>query len=260
MTFEETLMNYIVPIAGAFLLAWIVQRISHRLVGRFIKVSEFAPQGIRLSEERQRSLHDLLASATGFAAFLLAFIFTIGLFVDTTTLIWMIGLFSAAFGLGARPLISDFLTGLGFIFEDTFDIGEKVEIMEIEGVIERINLRTTLLRAPTGELYIIPNGEIRVIRNFSRGRFSSSDITFKVAAVDLKRALELLESLTTEALELLPNMLEPWQVISQSGAIGEHAELSLVVKARFGKAAELRTRLLTLIQERMNEADIHLVS
>jgi hypothetical protein len=59
-----------------------------------------------------------------------------------------------------------------------------------------------------------------------------------------------------EAVRLLPNLLEPWQVISETGTIGQQAELMLVARARFGKAAEMRPRLLTLVQERLAEADV----
>jgi len=171
----------------------------------------------------------------------------------------MIGLFSAAFGLAMRPLLSDFLAGMSFIFEDTFSVGEKVEMMGVEGVIEAVNLRATWLRAPTGELYVVPNGEVRVVRNFSRGRFSMANITLKIAAADLGRALPLLEDLGKEAVALLPNLLEPWRVISESGVIGQQTELTLLAKARFGRAAEMRPRILSLVQQRLAEADIALV-
>jgi hypothetical protein len=59
---------------------------------------------------------------------------------------------------------------------------------------------------------------------------------------------------------LLPNLLEPWQVISDSGVIGQQTELTLSTKARFGKAAEMRPRLLALVQDRLAEADILLVN
>jgi small conductance mechanosensitive channel len=55
----------------------------------------------------------------------------------------------------------------------------------VEDTIERINLRTTLVRAQTGELYVIPNGEVRLIRNFSWGKFSSSNITLHLPAETL---------------------------------------------------------------------------
>ena len=255
---EIIFARYIFPIVLMFGLAYLVHRLAPRIVHNLLGLSEYAPERIRPREERQHTLGDLFTSAISLSAFILAGVFTLGLFVDTTTLVWMIGLFSAAFGLGARPLISDFLTGVGFIFEDTFDVGEKIELMGIEGVVEKINLRTTLIRGTSGEMYVVPNGEIRVIRNFSRGRFSTANITLKIAASDLSRAMSLLETLGEEAVTLLPNLLEPWQVISESGTIGDKAELTLVTKARFGKAAEMRPRLLALVQERLAEAEITL--
>ncbi|MBZ0302642.1 MAG: mechanosensitive ion channel family protein [Anaerolineae bacterium] len=259
ISIEGITQQFILPIGLILLIAWIIHRSSPRIVRHTIGLAGYAPQKLRPSEERQRTLADLFASALSFLVFVIAAILILGLFIDTTTLVWMIGLFSAAFGLGARPLISDFLTGIGFIFEDTFDVGEKVEILGTEGVVEKINLRTTLLRAPSGELYTIPNGEIRMIRNFSRGRFSTANIMLKIAANDLSRAIELLESLGDEAVTLLPNLLEPWQVISESGTIGGTAELTLLTRARFGKAAEMRPRLLALVQERLAQAEITLV-
>ena len=147
-----------------------------------------------------------------------------------------------------------------FIFEDTFAVGEKVEILAIDGIIESITLRTTWLRAPTGELYTIPNGDIRVVRNFSRGRFSMSNVTLKIPAAELERAVPLLENLGHEAMDGLPNLIEPWRVISETGIIGQTAELTLVAKARFGLAAEMRPRLLTLVHKALEEENIELVS
>lgn len=98
------------------------------------------------------------------------------------------------------------------------------------------------------------------MRNFSRGRFSTANITLKVAASDLNRALHLLQELGQEAVYLLPNLLEPWHVISESGTIGQQTELTLVTNVRFGQAAEMRPRLLALVQARLSEAEIELVS
>ena len=200
----------------------------------------------------------MLTSAIGFAAFAIATVASAGRFVGPETLVWTVGLFSAAFGLGARPLISDVLAGIGLIFEDTFAVGEKVEIVGVAGVVEAVNLRTTWIRSPSGELYIVPNGDVRVTRNFSRGRFSTANVTLRIAASDLSQALVVLEALGEEAVALLPNLLEPWRAISQSGVIGQETDLTLVAKARFGQAGEMRPRLLALVQERLEQAGISL--
>lgn len=241
-----------------FLLAWLVYRLSSRLADRLLHVGRLSKQGRQMRPERYQTLHNLIASMITFLAFLTAFVLTLSQFVRAETLIWMVGLFSAAFGLGARPLISDFLTGISFLFEDPFDVGDKVELLDVEGVVEKVNLRTTMLRAPSGELLVVPNGEIRLVRNFSRGLFSPATVTLKLAASDLPEALPMLESLGKEAVILLPNLVEPWRIISESGEMGQQTELTLLAKARFGMGAEMRPRLLALVHERLQEAGIQL--
>ncbi len=247
-------------IAVFYLVAWIIHRLARRIARGIVRLSRLSPKDRQPRPERRETLRSVIASAISFTAFTAATLVSMGRFVRLDTLVWVVGLFSAAFGLSARPLISDVMMGIGLIFEDTFAVGEKVEILDAEGVVEAVNLRTTWLRAPSGELYVVPNGEIRVVRNFSRGRFSIVKVVLKISAADLGRALPVLEELGMEAVALLPNLLEPWHVISESGVIGQQTELTLLAKARFGQAAEMSPRLLALVQEQLEEADVDLVN
>ena len=261
--FLSIIQNYpwlwqLVRIFAYFFFAWIVQHSSSWMVRPLILLLKLRP-GKSVKSERRKTLNGLIASGIGMLAYIFAGIASVAIYVDTDTLVWMIGLFSAAFGLGARPIISDVLTGIGFIFEDTFSVGEKVEILNIEGIIEELNLRTTHLRAPSGELYVIPNGEIRMMRNFSRGRFSTTNIHIKISSSDITQSLVLLEEIGKEAVLILPNLLEPWKVISEGGVIGSQTELTVLAKARFGKAAEMRPRILALLQERFTDSGVILV-
>lgn len=253
----------VVRILIYFVAAWLIAFLMKRLARRVLRFGQLAPKDRKPSLQRQQTLEGLVSSSISLLAIIIAVLASLGLFIKPDTLAWMVGLFSAAFGLGARPLIGDFLAGLSFIFEDTFAVGEKVEIpgalLLMEGVVEAINLRTTLLRSPTGELYVVPNGEIRTVRNFSRGKFSVANVTLKILASDLGNVIMILEELEKEAIMQLPNLIEPWQIISPTGEIGHYTELTIVAKARFGKAAEMRPRLLNLVQERLGEADITLV-
>lgn len=251
----------VIRIAIYFLLAVIISTLSKWIAKGIMRLGWLMPRFRQPRQERQKTIQSLITSAISLIAFITATLSSIGLFVEPDTLVWMVGLFSAAFGLGARPLISDYLAGISFIFEDTFAVGEKTElpgIHPVEGVIEAISLRTTSFRAPSGELYVVPNGEIRTVRNFSRGKFSLANVSLKIASNDLDRALPFLEELGREAVALLPNLLEPWQVISESGIIGQDTELTLIAKARFGKASDMKPRLLTLVQTRLVEAKINL--
>ena len=244
---------------SAFLVAFLLRRAARALV----KLGRLAPHGRKPSLERQKTLQSLISSAINLIVLMVAILASIALFIEPDTLAWVVGLFGTAFGFGARLIIGDYLSGLSFLFEDTFAVGEKIEVRgtpPIEGVVETISLRTTMMRSPSGELYIVPNGEIRAVRNFSRGKFSIANVTLKIQGADLSAALTVLEALGSEAVILLPNLIEAWQVTSRGGVIGQYTELTLIAKARFGKAAEMRPHLLALVQERLLEMNIQLVS
>jgi moderate conductance mechanosensitive channel len=252
----------LLEIVGLFALAWLTHRLAGPVARRLFAMERITNRRKPLRVERVQTLRGLSASMVSFLAFLTAAILSLRLLdVSADTLVWVLGLFAAAFGFSARPVVSDVLTGIGFLFENPYDVSEKIEIMPgVQGVVEEVNLRTTLLRAYTGELYIVPNGEVRLIRNFSRGRFSIADIKLRLISTDLDEALPVLETLAHEAVTLLPNLLEPWKIISETGVIGSHTELTLTVKARFGKAADLRPRLLSLVQKRLEDVNITLVN
>ena len=244
-------------ISGLFLSSWIISKIISsvtKIIHKYKKTS-----GVHgISIERRDTLFSLIMGIVNVLLYSIAGLLSISLFVDTTTLIWMIGLFGAGFGLSARPLISDVMAGASFIFEDTFAVGEKVEILGVEGVIESITLRTTWLRAPSGEIYTIPNGDIRMMRNFSRGRFSSVKISLKIHATDLDQTLQILEALGNNSMDTFPNLIEPWKVINTTGEMAPNIELELLAKARLGFAAEMRTKLLGVIQASLSSANIKL--
>lgn len=253
--------NNLLLILGIFAAAWLSQRIINTIVRRFVRASDLAPGTLSfgLRRERKQTLKDLITSGITFGVYVIAGVLTMLIVVGAEQTIWIIGLFSAAFGIGANSLIRDIIGGASFLFEETIDVGDKVEILEIEGTVEKMNLRTLFLRATTGELYVIPNGDVRIIRNFSRGSFSTTTLKIHVPTEKLDQTLEILEGLAHDALIHLPNLLEPWRILSTSEGVAHHTELTLFVKLRYGKAAEGRPRLLKFIQERLTEAQIELV-
>ena len=261
----STPVGKIVLIIFLYFLTWIVFRLSRRIAKYILGASRLTSRQPNMRPERKDTLLGLIAGAISVTALVVATFFSLSLFVDTATLIWLAGLLGAGFGFGSRAIISDFLSGISFMFEDTLDVSEKVELPglaagSVMGIVEAVYLRTTVIRSTSGEPFVVPNGEIRVVRNFSRGLFSTANIKIKFATADLGRAIPLLEELGQEAVGLLPNMLEPWQVISETGEMGQQTELTLIAKARFGKAGVMRPKLLTIVQEGMINAGIELAS
>ncbi len=104
------------------------------------------------------------------------FAVTIGLFMvlrelgmNITPLLTGAGIAGVALGLGAQSIVKDFLNGFFILMENQFRVGDIIGVDGHEGTVEKITLRTTMLRDVEGVLHIIPHGEIKSVRNETYG-------------------------------------------------------------------------------------------
>ncbi len=89
--------------------------------------------------------------------------------VDTTPVLASAGVVGLAVGLGAQSFVSDVVSGFFILFEEQYFVGDIVQIGDAVGRVEAINIRHTQIRDESGKLYIIPNGQIKTVVNFSKG-------------------------------------------------------------------------------------------
>ncbi len=215
---------------------------------------------MRLNERRLTTLQSLVSSAVQIVIYIagLAILF-LSFGLPPESILTAAALFSAGFGFAARPIISDYLAGIIFIFEDQFAVGDKVEMIEVMGVVEAVNLRVTKLRSESGELYLVPNGDVRVIRNLSRGLFSIATVRITVPLKNLHDAMRVLEDVADRAQNHLPNLIERPELVSEEGDIAAHVQLTLAAKAKYGKGARMRTGLMALVKSALDEAGVLMI-
>ena len=258
-----------------FALAWLVTRVSWRVAGWLLRAAYYEsllrprplpadspiPAPVALDRRRQ-TVQLLVASLINIAAFVVAFILAAGQFVSLVNLAVVTTILANAFGFAARDYVGDFLNGISNIFEDRFDVGDRVAVFKVgdtlEGIVERVTVRTLSIRTRSGELIVVPQGEVRILRNYSRGSFTGINVTVRVAPADVSEALAVLLPLADEAPRLLPDLLEPWTIVAEDGTLGEAAELLIHAKARYARGAELRLRIMMLVEERLSAAGVAL--
>ena len=78
------------------------------------------------------------------------------------------GILGLAIGFGAQKLVSDVVSGIFFLVDDAFRVGEYVEVEGTRGTVERISIRSMQLRHHRGPINTIPYGEIPKLTNYSR--------------------------------------------------------------------------------------------
>jgi len=73
-----------------------------------------------------------------------------------------------ALGFGAQSLVKDFIAGFFVLLEGQYGVGETIRVGNLEGVVEEMTLRITVLRSGEGEVHVIPNGAIQTVTVLSR--------------------------------------------------------------------------------------------
>ena len=79
------------------------------------------------------------------------------------------GVAGIAIAFGAQSLIKDYFTGFFLLVEDQIRQGDVVEIAGKSGEVEEVTLRYVRLRDGDGYVHFIPNGEIKMVSNRTRG-------------------------------------------------------------------------------------------
>lgn len=78
------------------------------------------------------------------------------------------GIVGVAVGFGTQSLVRDIVSGIFFLVDDAFRVGEYVEIGDLRGTVESMSLRSMRVRHHRGAVHTIPFGELKSLTNYSR--------------------------------------------------------------------------------------------
>jgi small-conductance mechanosensitive channel len=121
-------------------------------------------------DQKGQTLVPLLESLSQYVLYFGSAIMMLRVFeIDTTPILAGAGVIGLAVGLGAQNFVTDLVSGFFILFENQYLVGDMVQIGDAAGRVEAINIRCTQIRDESGKLYIIPNGQIKTVVNFSKG-------------------------------------------------------------------------------------------
>ena len=79
-----------------------------------------------------------------------------------------LGVVGIAIGFGAQSLVRDVISGIFFLMEDAFRVGEYIDTGRLRGTVEGMSLRSVRLRHQNGQVHTIPFGQVQSVTNYSR--------------------------------------------------------------------------------------------
>ncbi|WP_271270430.1 mechanosensitive ion channel family protein [Aliamphritea hakodatensis] len=172
----------------------------------------------------------IIAFVLIFVSSLFAILSSLG--VNTTPLLAGAGVVGLAIGFGAQTLVKDIVSGMFFLIDDAFRMGEYVDVGEIKGTVEKIALRSLRLRHHLGALHTVPYGDIARLTNYSRD-WVIMKLRFRVPHdTDINKVKKLFKNLGKELLDhplIGKDFIEPFK----SQGVLEVDEVGMVIRGKF---------------------------
>ncbi len=165
-------------IAGAVVLAsYALWRLTRYRMDSYIVDNPLPVAGVvtegeddaPLAATRMRTLMPIVRVTVGITILIVGGLVTLSeLGVNITPLIAGASVLGLAVSFGSQSLVKDIVSGMFFLAEDAFRVGEYVDCSKVKGTVEGFSVRSLRLRHQNGQLHIVPFGQVAHITNFSR--------------------------------------------------------------------------------------------
>ncbi len=179
--------------------------------------------------------------------------------VDITPLLAGAGIAGLAIGFGAQKLVTDVVSGVFFLVDDAFRVGEYVEIEGTMGAVEKISIRSMQLRHHRGPVHTIPYGEIPKLTNYSRD-WVIMKLKFTVPFdTNPNQVKKLFKKIGQEMMEdelYKDDFLQPFK----SQGVFDFDDVGMIIRGKFmakpGKQFMIRKEIYNRVKAAFKENDI----
>ncbi len=242
----------LVILVGADLL-WLVLRavIDMRLTGAVSPIDDLDDEELR----RRTRIRTLLPVLRNFLFIFVLIIASLSAFgamgLQIGPLLAGAGVVGIAVGFGAQTLVRDVLSGVFFLLDDAFRVGELIESGGISGTVETFSLRSVKLRHYKGQLHTVPFGDLKAITNYSRDWVNELLELTVVHEADLEQVERAIERVSGEVMRDLSLgsgvIAAPLSIgVTAMGVDGIH--VGIIVRTRPGQQFKIRAMMYSRLK------------
>ncbi len=244
-------------IVGVLIIAFILSRLlkaASRRLGR-LSSSQGLPSSVRA--QQLRTLSSVIYSVGLFIIGFVAAMQVLPLLgINMGPLLASAGIAGVAVGFGAQTLVHDFINGFFILVENQYDIGDTVKIAGVQGTVEMMTLRRTVLRDGDGTVHNVPSSEIKVVSNLTR---DWAQLAMSIAVAyhsDSDEVIKLLLEVSSEVASdpaYAPLIVAKPEVPGIDKVSGDSVDYLLLVKTKPGAQdavrREFRRRIKTAFEK-----------
>ena len=239
------------------LLAFILIRLLSVITRKMVEFSKRTSLHPAVRAQQISTIVGVVRSVGIFAIVLVALmqaLLAVG--INVAPLLASAGIAGLAIGFGAQTLVKDVINGFFILAENQFEIGDQIRAAGVQGTVEEITMRRTILRDADGTVHTVPNGSMQIVSNLTR---DWTQVTLHVAvdySEDSDRVIKLLREVAQEFYndaEFHPDVVAELEVPGIERVTGQEVDYLMLVKVRPGRqyavARELRRRIKACMEK-----------
>ena len=240
-----------------FIAIFIITRVVNHIVDKTMNNRRLTQ--LQINDRRMNTLSEILKKVVKYVLVFIGIVVSLDLFnINTTSIIATAGIGGLAIGFGAQSLVKDVITGFFILLEDQYAVGDYVKIGGLEGIVEELGVRVTKLRDFTGELHIIPNSNIQIVTNRTRGAMRALVKISIAYEEDIERAIKVLEKVSEDLSKSNENIIEGPTVLGVTDFGGSDVVLTVVAKTKPMEQWAVERAMRKAIKEAFNREDIEI--
>ena len=257
--FEESLM-LLISKGIKLLILLIIFLLSKKIINFLFKhtVGRSLSWTIQTSARKktiERLLHNCMNYILYF--FLVYWLLSI-LGVPVSSLLAGAGLAGVALGLGAQGFLSDVVNGFFILLEDQFEVGDSVEVGAITGLVSTMGIRTTQIRGFDGTLHFIPNRNIKIVSNKSRGDMRAQIDIPVYTSTDINKVTSIIQQVNKDNIENYPEIIGSPNIIGLTSKPSGQLVFRVDIFTKNGQQVHIYAEFLKLYHEALIKEKVDL--
>jgi small conductance mechanosensitive channel len=258
----------VIIVVAALVVNRILRRAIRRLTDRLGRVTADHGGGVvdernvERAQERASTIGSLMRSFSTACVFSFALILILeAVGLSVVAVIASAGVLSLAIGFGAQSVVEDLLRGMFMLGEDQFGVGDRIDVGVVNGYVERVTLRTAVIRDTDGTLWHVPNSEIARVANENQLRSRASVEIGVSYAADLDLAMTTLDTAVQRVVDDpdWADVIDGDHQVQGVHELGDDAViLRVIVWVGAGERRRLERHLRRVLKDALDDAGIEM--
>ncbi|MBJ6745994.1 mechanosensitive ion channel family protein [Streptococcus sp. 121] len=258
----DQFLSKLLSLLFLFVLFWMGKKLIHGLVHRLLAPSMLLVQS---NSARKETLLHLVDNVLNYALYFLLIYWVLSILgLPVSSLLAGAGLAGVVVGLGAQGFLSDMVNGFFILLERQLDVGDYVTLPngagKLSGTVENVGIRTTQVRDSNGTLYYIPNRQILIVSNQSRGDVSITLDLPLLPGTDFELVDRIVEQVNQSQLQGFDQLDGQPRVLGPQWNRSEGFVYRISIPIHQGQDAGVAYPIYRLYQDALKEAGVHLSS